>query len=111
MTTLYHILKEKNPQVLQDLYDYNLQKHGVKLVEPPDDFKNTYHYDPFKGFDTEEADPVDDTDKLVCIYFNGKKIASLHKSKLNINPRGAFVIQQSCENYWNSQLRYIINES
>jgi len=65
-----------------------------------------------RGFSLRERpDPVDETDKLVTLAFNGKWIGSFYKSKLMRNIANVQVIQQCCENYWDSILRHFSMEA
>ena len=62
-----------------------------------------------RGFSLKEtADPIDETDSLVVIYFNGEKIGTYYRSKLTIN--NVPVIQRHCENYWNNRLRQLTED-
>ena len=54
----------------------------------------------------EEANPLDEDDALVCLYFKGQRTASYYSSKLpdNITELSAFIRKQ-CKTYWDNCMR------
>ena len=52
---IYSILEYQDPQALQDLHNFNKAKYGFGLSKPHLK-ENPVNYDPYAGFDTEEAD-------------------------------------------------------
>lgn len=59
-----------------------------------------------RGFRIKETpDLIDEDDALLELYFKDKKIATAYKSKLMLKGGGVQVLQQWCENYWNSMMQ------
>ena len=54
-TNIYWLLFGDDPQGLQTLADFNKKKYGQKLDVPQEPDAELV-YDPFAGFDTEQAD-------------------------------------------------------
>ena len=55
---IYWVLFYEDPQALQNLADYQRRYYGQKLDVPPDIFHEWIHYDPYTGFNTEQADKM-----------------------------------------------------
>ena len=59
-----------------------------------------------RGFSLwETADPVDENDSLIVLYFQREIVGSYYRSKLTLS--NIPVIQMHCENFFNNRLRHI----
>jgi len=59
-----------------------------------------------RGFSLREAaDPVDENDSLIVLYFHGEKVGTYYRSKLTLS--NIPVVQMHCENFFNNRLRHI----
>ncbi len=58
----------------------------------------------------EQEDTVDENDKLLVVYFQGKRVATYYRSKIMGNIGSYAVIQTHCENYWNNTLKQFTGE-